>query len=122
MKKILFILVSIIVFSESSIGMQTLLKAGVETGLRNKCSYISKRFSSSNLLNDQIPVLERSKKMQVFSRPTYDRIAKYILSGDDSVRVDILRALTGISTLSSAIQLDEHYNPFDPLHNCQPPR
>lgn len=119
MKKIFFILVSIIMFSESSMGMQTILKSGVETGLRSKYSYISKRFSSSNSLNDQIPVLEGSKKMQVFSRPTYDRIAKYILSGDDSIRVDILRAFTGISTLSSAIQLDEHYNPFDPLHNLR---
>jgi predicted transposase/invertase (TIGR01784 family) len=57
--------------------------------------------------------------MQVFSRPTYDRIAKYILSEDESVRVGILRAFTGIHTLSSAKQLDEHYNPFDPLHNLR---
>ncbi|MEI8295985.1 MAG: hypothetical protein WCG04_05635 [Alphaproteobacteria bacterium] len=57
--------------------------------------------------------------MQVFTRPTYDRIAKHILAQDESVRVDILRTFTGISTLSSATQLDEHYNPFDPLHNLR---
>jgi predicted transposase/invertase (TIGR01784 family) len=57
--------------------------------------------------------------MQVFSRPTYDRIAKYILSEDESVRVSILRAFTGIQSLSSARQLDEHYNPFDPLDSLR---
>jgi predicted transposase/invertase (TIGR01784 family) len=55
------------------------------------------------------------KSIQIFSRPTYDRIAKYILSQDESVRVDILRAFTGIQSLSSAKQIDEHYNPFDSL-------
>lgn len=63
--------------------------------------------------------LEQGKSMQVFSRPTYDRIAKHILSTDESVRIDILKAFTGISTLSSAMQLDEHHNPFDPLHNLR---
>ena len=53
--------------------------------------------------------------MQVFSPPTYDRIAKHILCNDESVRIDILKAFTGIRSLCSAVQLDEHYNPFDPL-------
>ncbi len=56
---------------------------------------------------------------QVFSRPTHDPIAKYVLSGDETVRVDVLKAFTGISSLSSARQLDEHYNPFDPLHSLR---
>ena len=56
---------------------------------------------------------------QVFSRPTYDRIAKHILSRDESVRIDILKAFTGISSISSATQLDQHYNPFDSIHNLR---
>lgn len=66
-----------------------------------------------------ITSVERDKTMQIFSRPTYDRIAKYVLSQDESVRVDILRTFTGIHSLSSAKQIDEHYNPFDPLHNLR---
>jgi predicted transposase/invertase (TIGR01784 family) len=63
--------------------------------------------------------IEGRRTMQVFSRPTFDRIAKYILCEDESVRVDILKAFTGIQSLCSATQLDEHYNPFDPLHNLR---
>jgi hypothetical protein len=57
--------------------------------------------------------------MQVFQRPTYDRIAKYVLSQDETVRIDVLKAFTGIESISSAVQLDEHYNPFDPLHTLR---
>jgi predicted transposase/invertase (TIGR01784 family) len=60
-----------------------------------------------------------SKNMQVFSRPTFDRIAKYIMSEDESIRVDILKAFTGIKSLYSAKQLDKHYNPFDPYSNLR---
>ena len=49
---------------------------------------------------------------QVFSRATYDRIAKYILSSDNEVCVDILRSFSGLP-ITTAKQLDEHYNPFD---------
>lgn len=125
MNKILFAFVSFFILSQDSIGLQNLLKVGSDQffsrSLNNVYNYNqnSKRFLSKISLKDQISGLEGSKKMQVFSRPTYDRIAKYILSEDESVRVDILRAFTGISTLSSATQLDEHYNPFDPLHNLR---
>lgn len=125
MNKILFAFVSFFILSQDSIGLQNLLKVGSDQffsrSLNNVYNYNqnSKRFLSNISLKDQISGLEGSKKMQVFSRPTYDRIAKYILSEDESVRVDILRAFTGISTLSSATQLDEHYNPFDPLHNLR---
>lgn len=61
------------------------------------------------------PSLEKGKAMQVFSRPTYDRIAKHILSTDESVRVDILKSFTGLNSIHTATQLDEHYNPFDPF-------
>jgi predicted transposase/invertase (TIGR01784 family) len=117
--------VSFFILSQDSIGLQNLLKVGSDQffsrSLNNVYNYNqnSKRFLSNISLKDQISGLEGSKKMQVFSRPTYDRIAKYILSEDESVRVDILRAFTGISTSSSATQLDEHYNPFDPLHNLR---
>ena len=125
MNKILFAFVSFFILSQDSISLQNLLKVGSDQffsrSLNNFYNYNQnpKRFISKISLNDQISGLEGSKKMQVFSRPTYDRIAKYILSEDESVRVDILRAFTGISTLSSATQLDEHYNPFDPLHNLR---
>jgi len=66
-----------------------------------------------------VPTPEKSKTMQVFSCPTSDRIAKYVLSQDETVRIDVLKALTGISSISSATQLDEHYNPFDPLINLR---
>lgn len=59
------------------------------------------------------------KDMQVFSRPTFDRIAKYIMCEDESIRVDILKAFTGIKSLCSARQLDEHYNPFDPYSSLR---
>jgi predicted transposase/invertase (TIGR01784 family) len=57
--------------------------------------------------------------MQVFSRPTYDRIAKHILSNDESVRIDILKSFTGLNSIRTATQLDEHYNPFDPFSNLR---
>jgi predicted transposase/invertase (TIGR01784 family) len=125
MNKILFAFVSFFILSEASISLQNLLKTGSDHFFSRSLNTASryhqnpKRFLSNTSLNDQISGLEGSKKMQVFSRPTYDRIAKYVLSEDESVRVDILRAFTGISTLSSATQLDEHYNPFDPLHNLR---
>ena len=65
-----------------------------------------------------VPTPEK-KTMQVFSCPTSDRIAKYVLSQDETVRIDVLKAFTGISSISSATQLDEHYNPFDPLINLR---
>ncbi len=81
-------------------------------------------FSSSASYHGSVPKQffgedSEIKAGQVFSRPTYDRIAKYILCEDEAVRVDILKAFTGIRSLSSATQLDEHYNPFDPLHNLR---
>jgi predicted transposase/invertase (TIGR01784 family) len=122
MKKIILMFVSLFVFSEAGLGLQRVLKVGREGSqrvLRHSHYSPQKRFFSSSYPSDPIHTVERSKNMQVFSRPTYDRIAKYVLSQDESVRVDILRAFTGISTLSSAIQLDEHHNPFDPLHNLR---
>lgn len=65
------------------------------------------------------PENPKHKDMQVFSRPTFDRIAKYIMCEDESIRVDILKAFTGIKSLCSARQLDEHYNPFDPYSNLR---
>ena len=59
--------------------------------------------------------LEKGKAMQVFSRPTYDRIAKHILLNDESVRIDILKSFTGINSIQTATQLDGHYSPFDPF-------
>ncbi len=63
--------------------------------------------------------LEKGKAMQVFSRPTYDRIAKHILSTDESVRIDILKSFTGLNSIHTATQLDEHYNPFDPFSSMR---
>jgi hypothetical protein len=74
-------------------------------------------FSQKATIKDD--TLERSKAMQVFSRPTYDRIAKHILSNDEAVRIDILRAFTGLNSIRTATQLDEHYNPFDPFSNLR---
>ena len=71
----------------------------------------------SVLTNTSVPATpERNKTiMPVFSCPTNDRIAKHVLSKDETVRIDILRALTGIRSLSSAILLDE----FDHLQNLR---
>ncbi len=122
MSKIIFIFISLFILSEDSIGLQNLLSDKFLSRSFNTASryyQAQKRLFSSTSPIDSTKSSGVNNKMQVFSRPTYDRIAKYILSGDDSVRVDILRAFTGINTLSSAVQLDEHYNPFDPLHNLR---
>lgn len=122
MTKRLLLFVSLFILGEDSIGLQTLLSEQFLSRsfhTASRYSQTQKRFFSSTSPIDPTQSSGVSKNMQVFSRPTYDRIAKYILSEDESVRVDILRAFTGISTLSSAIQLDEHYNPFDPLHNLR---
>lgn len=116
---------SLLVFTKNAIAMHTFLIGRGEQSLsrslriKPKHHHSTERFFSSPSNSDDAPVSEGSKKRQVFSRPTCDRIAKYILSGDESVRVDILRAFTGISTLASAKQLDEHHNPFDPFHNLR---
>jgi predicted transposase/invertase (TIGR01784 family) len=136
MIKIFFLSISLLISIEGSMGLQTLMRGGSEQLLPKSLQASFSHYKNINNLRD----LERGfstrtftssenqigfdfqdgrKGIQVFSRPTYDRIAKYILAEDESVRVDILRAFTGISTLSSAIQLDEHYNPFDPLHNLR---
>jgi predicted transposase/invertase (TIGR01784 family) len=120
-----FLFVSLLIFSSSTWSSQNLLKVMGTEGLSRSFRLASRnvdlpvRLASSTILNDQSQVSERGKTMQIFSRPTYDRIAKYVLSQDELVRIDILKAFTGISSLSSAIQLDEHYNPFDPLHNLR---
>lgn len=125
MIKRLFLFFSLFILGEDSIGLQTLLEGASEKFLSrslhttSRYSRSPKRFFSSTSPIDPIQSSGVGKKMQVFSRPTYDRIAKHILSEDESVRVSILRAFTGIHTLSSAKQLDEHYNPFDPLHNLR---
>jgi predicted transposase/invertase (TIGR01784 family) len=69
-----------------------------------------KRYSTS--------VTDFTNNLQVFSRPTYDRIAKLFLSQDESVRIDMLSAFTGMN-FSSAALLDEHYNPLDPYDNLR---
>lgn len=121
MKKIILMFVVIFVFSEAGISLQRLARVGRDGShcVKRHYSHSQRRFFSTTHSDDTIHAVERSKKMQVFSRPTYDRIAKHILSEDESVRVSILKAFTGIHTLSSAKQLDEHYNPFDPLHNLR---
>jgi hypothetical protein len=53
------------------------------------------------------------KSGHVFFQPTFDRIAKYILAEDETVRIDILKAFTGIKSISSATPLDEHFNAHD---------
>jgi hypothetical protein len=93
---------------------------GFFEGLQKTSRYLKLpvRFFSTNSVGDKPSTSER-KPMQVFSRPTYDRIAKHILARDESVRVDILKAFTGISSISSATPLDQHYNPFDSIHNLR---
>ncbi len=125
MTKRLFLFVSLLIFSEDSIGMQTLLTGISEQFLSRSFHTASryhqsqKRFFSSTSPINFIQPSEEIKRMQVFSRPTYDRIAKYILSEDEAVRIDILKAFTGIDSLSSAKQVDEHYNPFDAFNKLR---
>ena len=122
MTKKLFIFISLLIFSSSTTwSAQSLLSVSESCGRRGlsrAIHFVTRSFSNASF-DDKILVPERRKTMQVFSRPTYDRIAKYVLSQDETVRIDILKAFTGISSLSSATQLDEHYNPFDPLHNLR---
>jgi predicted transposase/invertase (TIGR01784 family) len=117
-----FLFVFVVIFSSTIWSAQSLLK-GSERLLSQGYHHASKRLASVRLLSttpfDDRTSIPGSKTMQVFSRPTYDRIAKYVLSQDESIRIHILKAFTGISSLSSAVQLDEHYNPFDPLHNLR---
>ena len=72
----------------------------------------------SDSLDGEHSAPKREIMRQVFARPMHDRIAKYVLSQDEAVRIDILKAFTGIDSLTSAKQLDEH-NPFDALYNLR---
>lgn len=112
MKKVCIILTAFLLSSSLASAMQNSLKLFegeiTKRALKSLISTVHFDFSKT-------PILEKGKAMQVFSRPTYDRIAKYILSEDEAVRIDILKSFTGITTISSATQLDEHYNPFDPF-------
>jgi predicted transposase/invertase (TIGR01784 family) len=101
------------------------LRLGTEKGLLQGLQKVSRgihlpvRLFSTDSLDDKPSAPERKTMHQVFSRPTHDRIAKYVLSEDEAVRIDVLKAFTGIDSLTSARQLDEHYNPFDPLYNLR---
>lgn len=116
MKKILF-LSAILLLQNSAYASQNLLKL-MDVNVLPQSFRATSRF-----LHSAQPILEinqeKPKAMQVFTRPTYDRIAKYVLSQDEAVRIDILKAFTGIESITSAVQLDEHYNPFDPLHTLR---
>ena len=126
MKKLCSVWLAFLLFSSIVSATQNSFKFLLETempqrvfkAMKPQARFFSQKIGIRNYgtTND---ISEKGKTMQVFSRPTYDRIAKHILSNDESVRIDILRAFTGISTLSSAMQLDEHHNPFDPIHNLR---
>lgn len=124
MIRIFSTLIFCFVLSSSTWSSQSLIRfseRGLLQGLQktSRCISIPVRFFSADSLDDKPSAPERSKTMQVFSRPTHDRIAKYVLSEDETVRIDVLKAFTGIDSLTSARQLDEHYNPFDPLYNLR---
>jgi len=125
MIKILSTLVFCFVLSSTAWSSQGLLRLGTEKGLiqglqrASRGLHLPVRFSSTDSFDAKPSVPERKPMHQVFSRPTHDRIAKYVLSEDETVRIDVLKAFTGIDSLTSARQLDEHYNPFDPLYNLR---
>lgn len=125
MIKILSTLIFCFVLSSTAWSSQGLLRLGSEKGLLQGLQRASRglhlpvRLFSTDLLDHKHSVPERKTMHQVFSRPTHDRIAKYVLSEDETVRIDVLKAFTGIDSLTSARQLDEHYNPFDPLYNLR---
>jgi predicted transposase/invertase (TIGR01784 family) len=125
MIKILSTLVLCFVLSNTAWSSQGLVRLGTEKGLlqglqrASRCLQLPVRFFSTGSLDDKPSAPERKTMHQVFSRPTHDRIAKYVLSEDETVRIDVLKAFTGIDSLTSARQLDEHYNPFDPLYNLR---
>ncbi|MFN7633089.1 MAG: PD-(D/E)XK nuclease family transposase [Cyanobacteriota bacterium] len=125
MIKILSTLVFCFVLSSTTWSSQGLLRLGTEKGLLQGLQKVSRgihlpvRLFSTDSLDDKPSAPERKTMHQVFSRPTHDRIAKYVLSEDEAVRIDVLKAFTGIDSLTSARQLDEHYNPFDPLYNLR---
>jgi predicted transposase/invertase (TIGR01784 family) len=128
MKKIYYTLGVLFLSSSMASATQHALKLLIESATPKRAlkaiipqpHFFSENYNRKNYSTiSTTPYLEKGKAMQVFSRPTYDRIAKHILSTDESVRIDILKAFTGISTLSSAMQLDEHHNPFDPLHKLR---
>ena len=94
---------------------------GLFQGLQRTSAYLNfaVRFFSADSLDGELSAPKRKIMRQVFARPTHDRIAKYVLSQDEAVRIDVLKAFTGIDSLNSAKQLDEHYNPFDALYNLR---
>ena len=125
MIKIISAFFFLFVFSNTSWSSQGLLILGTEKGFFRGLQRVSLRLNipvrlfSTDSFDDKKSKTETKIMHQVFSRPTHDRIAKYILSEDETVRIDVLKAFTGIDSLTSARQLDEHYNPFDPLYNLR---
>ncbi len=119
--KIFFLFFYFFIFSEDSLGLQSVVRRGSEMLLSQSSRsayrgfHLPKMFFSDTSLDDQNPPSRVSNKVQVFSRPTNVSISQHILFNDESVRVDILKAFTGIQSLSSATRIDDRHNPFDPI-------
>ena len=121
-KKIFFLFFCFFIFSEYSIGLQNVLRSNSDLYLSKishnfyKFFHLPKVFSSDDSrIIKQNPVSELSNNKKVFACPTHDDISKHIFCNDESVRVDILKAFTGIQSLSSATLIDRLDNRFDPI-------
>jgi len=79
--------------------------------VKKQAQVFSQKISNYNF-GARNKIYVKEKEMQVFARPTYDRIAKHILCSDESVRLDVLKCFTGINSIVSATQLDSNYNPL----------
>lgn len=121
-KKIFFLFFCFFIFSEDSLGLQNVLRSSGDICLsqssRNfyKFFHLPKVFFSDNSrLSKRNPISALSNTKKVFACPTHDDISKHIFCHDESVRVAILKAFTGIQSLSSATLIDRLDNPFDPI-------
>lgn len=119
--KIFFMFFCFLIFSEDSLGLQSVVRRGSEMLLSQSSRsayrgfHLPKMFFSDISITKQNPVSEESKNIQVFACPIHDSISQHIISHDESIRVDILKAFTGIQSLSSATRIDELHNPYDPI-------
>lgn len=109
-----FVLVFVLMLSNSAWSAQRALRAGIEelyNGLHNasKCTPVQARFFSSTP-----PV--RAK--QIYTIPTYDAAFKWVLS-DDSIRPSFFHAFIPGVNIRSSERLDEHMNPIETLQTLR---
>ena len=110
--KIFFLFFYFFIFSQDSLGLQNILRSSGDLCLSQSSRNFYKFFHLPKVFFSDMPI---SKQKQIFACPTHDDISKHIFCNDESVRIDILKAFTGIQSLSSATLIDRLANPFDPI-------